>query len=381
MLPSIFTLIAAFLPLLTLTSASTHSPHPPHLRHRRISQSIRHIKENENSPRAIVAPRDNAGHSQAKKVIKKNIKKRGGQQCRPRQAGTTSFQAAVPTATTASASASAVSSSSASSVGTNNNDNTSVDNAQAWIQPSSAAADTWTAAATTTSSAWSEPSQTSNSNSGGLSVSGLLAITDHSCGYSNADDNAPNGVEGWLNCGVDGSGWNPPMVTADQLIAAELTSDGVFSPCGPYIDKFNQYASEFGLKGIMLASFAMQESTCNPSATGGNGEAGLMQLAQINCGGAPNGNCYDIDFNIKHAAELFSNLIKSNNGNVLTAIGSYNGWQPGLTINSATEAKNQGRCAAQNNLDYIHQFCNGWMQGKSGYELGTYCELICFFFI
>lgn len=39
----------------------------------------------------------------------------------------------------------------------------------------------------------------------------------------------------------------------------------------------------------MLASFAMQESTCNPSATGGNGEAGLMQLASENCGGAPNG--------------------------------------------------------------------------------------------
>jgi hypothetical protein len=40
---------------------------------------------------------------------------------------------------------------------------------------------------------------------------------------------------------------------------------------------------------ILLASFAMQESTCNPSATGGNGEAGLMQIAQPNCGGAPGG--------------------------------------------------------------------------------------------
>ena len=33
----------------------------------------------------------------------------------------------------------------------------------------------------------------------------------------------------------------------------------------------------------MLASFAMQESTCNAGATGGNGEAGLMQIAPPNC--------------------------------------------------------------------------------------------------
>ncbi|WWD07408.1 hypothetical protein V865_005506 [Kwoniella europaea PYCC6329] len=358
MLPSTITLVASFLPLLALTSASAHSPHPPHLRHRRISNVVQNVQRGENTPRAILSPKDNAGHARAKKVIKKTVKKRGGQQCRPRQAATTSFSAAVPVATSSSAVSSVASAA-----------ESSVDNNQAWSQPQSSA---WSEAPASTS-AWA-PASTPDSNSGSGIIGSILSVVDGTCGPSNADSNSPNGAEGWLNCGVDGAGWTPPMVTADQLIAAELSADGVFAPCGPYIDKFNQYAAQYGVKGIMLASFAMQESTCNPSATGGNGEAGLMQLAQVNCGGAPGGNCYDVDFNIGRAAELFSNLIQAHGGNVLTAIGSYNGWQPGLTVGSATAAAGQGRCAAQNNLDYIHQFCNGWMQGKSGYDLGSYCE-------
>ncbi|WVW78189.1 hypothetical protein I302_100140 [Kwoniella bestiolae CBS 10118] len=365
MLPSTITLVTAILPLLALTSASAHSPHPHHLRHRRISNAVRNIQEGENTPRALVSPRDNAGHAQAKKVIKKTVKKRGGQQCRPRQAATTSFSAAVPTAT----SSSAVSSAAAP-------ESSSIDNNQAWGQPQSSAADnTWTSSAAAAPASTSAAAPTSNNNNwSGSSAGGVLSISDGNCGPSNADANSPNGAEGWLNCGLDGAGWTPPMVTADQLIAAELSADGIFAPCGPYIDKFNQYAAQYGVKGIMLASFAMQESTCNPSATGGNGEAGLMQLASVNCGGAPGGNCYDIDFNIGRAAELFSNLIQANGGNVLLAIGSYNGWRHGLTIGDATAAASQGQCRAQNNLDYIHQYCNGWMQGKSGYELGSYCE-------
>lgn len=68
------------------------------------------------------------------------------------------------------------------------------------------------------------------------------------CGYSNPDADSPNGSEDWLNCGLDGAGWTPPMVTVDELIAAELTTDGVFSPCADYIDLFNQYADQYGRK-------------------------------------------------------------------------------------------------------------------------------------
>lgn len=45
---------------------------------------------------------------------------------------------------------------------------------------------------------------------------------------------------------------------------------------------------------ILLASIALQESSCNPSTVGGNGEQGLMQLTVDKCGGAPGGNCQDV---------------------------------------------------------------------------------------
>jgi hypothetical protein len=44
----------------------------------------------------------------------------------------------------------------------------------------------------------------------------------------------------------------------------------------------------------MLASFALQESSCNPTAVGGAGEQGLMQLTSDKCGDSPGGNCQDV---------------------------------------------------------------------------------------
>lgn len=344
---------------------------------------------------AQLPPRSNAGHADAKKLIKKSVKKRG-QTCRTRGSSySTSASygdaAAVQTLSSSSdgepASSSAAwsdDSSSSSYVAAATPVAATLSNEQAWAPQVTSSSDDWSESTTadswsssaTSSSAWTQPTTSSGSDSSsGSSSSGLLTITDATCGYSNSDSDSPNGSEDWLNCGLDGAGWTPPTVTVDELIAAELTTDGVFSPCADYVDLFNQYAEQYGLKGIMLASFAMQESTCNPSATGGNGEAGLMQLASENCSGAPNGDCYDVDFNIQRAAELFSGLISSNGGNVLLAIGSYNGWYSGLTYAAGTAAASLGQCSAQNNLDYIHQFCNGWMQNKSGYTLGTYFNL------
>jgi soluble lytic murein transglycosylase-like protein len=95
---------------------------------------------------------------------------------------------------------------------------------------------------------------------------------------------------------------------------------------------FYKYAGQFGLKPIMLASFAMQESGCNPNTVGGGGEQGMMQLTQEKCGGAPGGNCKDPDFNIRTAARYFADVLNNNGGNVLLAIGQYNGWYKGLTV-------------------------------------------------
>ncbi|KAK8847627.1 hypothetical protein IAR55_005486 [Kwoniella newhampshirensis] len=352
-------LIVALLPLLALSMAQAHNLNPPHLRHRRLANAVRHITDGETTPHAIVTPRTNTGHAQAKKIIKKSVKKRG-QQCRPRQ--TAAASSTSTSATTSSdaiwASSSASSDSETWSVSTT--DGTDTWNNQAWAAQKTSS---WSASVTTSSPSWAPTSTYSAAesqstaswaapSSGSSSSSGLLSVNDPTCGWCGSSDDQPNGSEDWLNCGLNGGGWTPPMVTVDQLIAADLSGEGVFAPCAPYIDKFNQYAAQYGLKGIMLASFAMQESTCNPGATGGNGEAGLMQLAHENCGSAPNGNCYDVDFNIQRAAQLFSGLISSNGGNVLT-----------------------GRCQAQNNLDYLFQYTSGWMQGKNGYNMGQYFNL------
>jgi hypothetical protein len=125
----------------------------------------------------------------------------------------------------------------------------------------------------------------------------------------------PNGNIAWLNCGINsGSGWQPSNVTIDQLIAQDLStalsnSSSPFQNCKDFIDLFQQYGQEYGsmfsipvtcsqliflqVPSIMLASFAMQESSCTPQAVGGGGEQGLMQLTSDKCGGAPNGNCKD----------------------------------------------------------------------------------------
>jgi hypothetical protein len=80
------------------------------------------------------------------------------------------------------------------------------------------------------------------------------------------------------------------------------------------------------------------------------------------------------DARVTLTPQLFSNMISSNGGNVIAAVGSYNGWSKGMTYADATAEASEGDCSAQNNLDYLTQFFNGWMQGKSGSSLGTYCE-------
>lgn len=87
---------------------------------------------------------------------------------------------------------------------------------------------------------------------------------------------------------------------------------------------------------ILLASFALQESSCNPNTIGGAGEQGLMQITKEKCAGAPGGNCLDPWFNIMTGAQYFANTLKANHGDLLKSIGSYNGWFKGMTYVSAS---------------------------------------------
>jgi len=44
-----------------------------------------------------------------------------------------------------------------------------------------------------------------------------------------------------------------------------------------------------------------------------------------------------------------------------------------MTVGDATAAR-WTNCRTQNNLDYLFQYCNGWMQNKNAHSMGTYCE-------
>ncbi|CAD6582735.1 MAG: hypothetical protein TREMPRED_003374 [Tremellales sp. Tagirdzhanova-0007] len=348
-------LLLAFLPLLALASQ-----HPPHLRHRRHFERVRQVQANELDGRALHPEQINVAHAGAHRVIKREVAKRGDS-CKPRQ-----LVSSAPAETTTSSS----SSTSATTTATDDVVAAAMITSPTTSSSSVNAQDAW--AHGTSSSTWTQSSSTDSwTPSPTAGASGLLSITD------NADE--PNGTEDWLNCGINGGGWTPPMVRVDQLIASDLDANAAFAPCASYIDKFNQYGGQYNVHPIMLASFAMQESTCNPWATGGNGEAGLMQIAPENCGGAPSGEgsqgCWDVDFNIQRGAKLFSDMINSNGGNVIAAIGSYNGWNLKMTYADATAEASEGDCSAQNNLDYVYQFTNGWMQNKLGSSIGSIFNL------
>jgi len=240
-------------------------------------------------------------------------------------------------------------------------------------QTKSPAANAGNAPKTTTSAAKSQVTGSSGNTAETVQASG--------CGGPGAQptpgkDAGPNGAEWWLNCGVDSNGgWHPPTITADQVISKKLDDviDGsVFSPCKAHLQYFNQYGKQYNIPPIMLASFALQESSCNANIKGGDG-IGLMQITSDKCGGAPGGNCADPSFNIKTGAAYFRTVVDSHNGNLVQSVGEYNGWDIGMTVAKAKEMP--GGCVTQRNLDYLHQLFNGWLQGVDGSEMGTYNNL------
>lgn len=222
-----------------------------------------------------------------------------------------------------------------------------------------------------------------------LNVTSNVINVQSACGPTGATPNVtpisgPNGNIDWLNCGVGDGGWRPPFVTANDIIAKDLDAallepGSPFTACSAYVATFKKYATKYGVPPILIAAIAMQESTCNANTVGGAGEQGLMQLTQDKCGSAPNGNCKDVDYNIKTGTKYFSTVLKNNNGNVLLTLGNYNGWPAGMTYGQATAPAKGPCCRCQNNLDYLHQTLNGWVQNINPYtsnpRIGKYFNL------
>jgi len=127
----------------------------------------------------------------------------------------------------------------------------------------------------------------------------------------------PNGHIDWLNCGFEADhGWQPPYIRMEDIITHSLSSaftkpGSPFKACSQYIWIFEKYGGQYNIPPILLASFAMQESSCQPDVVGGGGEQGLMQISSEKCVGAPNpGGCRDPEFNIRTATKYFANTLK-----------------------------------------------------------------------
>ncbi|BGP31348.1 hypothetical protein JCM10296v2_003112 [Rhodotorula toruloides] len=221
--------------------------------------------------------------------------------------------------------------------------------------------------------------------------SGLFGVSDDKCGSSGATEESsasggPNGSEAWLNCGISkkspDSGWTPPTTSLSSIRTISLSTalsmpNSVYSACKPYVSLFEEYGDKYGLPPILLAAFAMQESSCDPKVMGDNGGAyGLMQITEDKCGDAPDDGCADPDYNVKTAAAYFARVLTEHNGSLLLALGTYNGWYAGLTYTKANAIRSEC-CQCVNNLDYHQQMLNGWLLGLDGSTLGTIRNAAC----
>jgi len=221
-----------------------------------------------------------------------------------------------------------------------------------------------------------KPAQNGGSGGGGA------AKWDATCGSSGATEEitkltGPNGSMDWFNCGLDGAGWTPPSLKMDEIRSIPLDEaledpNSPFKPCMPYKEIFDKYGHELGIPPILLASFAMQESTCNKDVRGGGGEVGLMQITPDKCTAGT--DCADPWYNIGTAARYFKSRLDDNGGQFLPSIGQYNGWSKGLTIYKIVSVRDSC-CKCQQNVNYMQQMLNGWLQNVAGYELGDWTGL------
>ncbi|PVG01871.1 glycoside hydrolase family 23 protein, partial [Serendipita vermifera] len=177
----------------------------------------------------------------------------------------------------------------------------------------------------------------------------------------------------WLTCGIRNGGWNPPKIDMNNIIYKSLrdilnSGGGPFNACRDYVDHFEDAARDTNLPSSLLASIAMQESSCNPNATGRAGEIGMMQVTGEKC--PSNGNCYDARTNIYIGANYLRGRIDANGGNIVQAMGEYNGWFVGM---NEWDASNHP-CGQRNNLDYLNNVFNGYLQGvdPSSINMGVF---------
>jgi len=233
-----------------------------------------------------------------------------------------------------------------------------------------------------------EPSTNSSSPRSIIQASSSKQCGDVGATINISSTSGPNGNIRWLNCGLSpdspDSGWTPPPVSLDDIVIYtpgldEAASDKAspFTQCKQYVAVFEAAGAMYNLSAFLLAAFALQESSCKADAVADAGTYGLMQLSRDKC---VNVDCLDPKVNIKIGAALLRQLIDGNPNNFFAAIGGWNGWYPGMTYNDVM-AHRSSCCYCQQNLDYLHQILNGWLQNRDAYatpRMGEFFNLdIC----
>lgn len=359
-----------------------------------VSAASPHGKFDRRNHKAIIADRQakeatvngipEAAINKRTSKVSRKYKKRGGKICRVKDAAAPSSLASSSSSAASSASSTASSTQSQSESWASSTAAATPTVVAAVLQPAST---TWASTSSdapwggnwhnsqSSSSAWSSdtwaaPTSTSSSSAAPSATqappsnSGLL-YADGPCGANQPSADHPNGAPWWLNCGLDSSGgWNPPSIKAKDLISITdpSTHPEVFGGCLEYQSIFADAAASYNMPTALLMSIGMQESGCKRSAVGARGEQGIMQVAGNACDN-PSGDCQEPWYNIHKGASILVDKMGGNpDGNIVSALGQYNGWMPGMYAANGAQYGPQGQ-----KVSYLDDMLNKWLQGKSSY--------------
>ncbi|KAJ9128240.1 hypothetical protein QFC24_000532 [Naganishia onofrii] len=249
-----------------------------------------------------------------------------------------------------------------------------------WSEPSSSSSSSSYYSESSSSSSSAAPAATEASTSTGHGSTAINQVTNNvlkaldvgsSCGASDPTPEFPNGSEDWVNCGMrSAGGWQPPKLTFDDIRVGDATKlQAMYPKCAEFFDIMTQVSAETSVPAQLLLSIAIQESGCRKDVRGGGGEMGLMQAAANRCASGNIASCMEPYNNIKLGADIFNEKLSLSGGNVIQAIGMYNGWDVGMTYDGAHNGK---ECSHNRNRDYVHSIVNGYMQGTDSSGWNAY---------
>ena len=159
-------------------------------------------------------------------------------------------------------------------------------------------------------------------------------LTSLTAAKKNPEEPAANGKEVSINHGIEEpGGWAPPI-----LLLQDLRTIGIDAFCQRFPADAARYKTFFVAAGkkyeinpTLLAAIAMEESHCDPGVSDSGNPAsnagGIMQIQ----GQGEKGSTEPATNIMQGAHELRRHLDEAK-GNVLEAIGAYNGWKKGLVV-------------------------------------------------